>query len=130
MQNEKGNLIRINQLLYIDIRPTENEKKLHLGLISGKYDVNDDFEEQCHKWFKKLCNANKQHNVYEESLFSKMLDKLKKDTIVNCFFYKYITSNRHNLALLKDFWFSKLKPFAYFNLNQQISFTIKCLLGL
>jgi glycosyltransferase involved in cell wall biosynthesis len=72
--------IRLYQLSFLRITPTEREKAIHLALVQGIYNKNIDMKE-VEKWICKLLNANKQHAYYKTQEFENFIQALR---------YKYI----------------------------------------
>lgn len=133
VQIEKTQLVRNLQIeTLLERSITQEEVNLLRLLIQLKSDpISREIEKivDIEKLVKCLISANQKANTYLEPEFSNLLIGKLSSLRQIIYFHSYIASDYHNLRLLKDFWFSPLKPSSYFSKRQNIAFTIKCLLN-
>ena len=72
-QDSFANQIRINQLTFFKIRPTETEKKLHLSFIQGDFDHCID-KKMIDDWIDRLLEANRRTQYYTQNKLKNFLD--------------------------------------------------------
>jgi glycosyltransferase involved in cell wall biosynthesis len=67
-----GDQIRINQLAFFGIDPTETEKTLHLAFIKSEANVHFD-EKTMDKWIERLLVSNKRNQYYSQQKLQNFL---------------------------------------------------------
>lgn len=103
-QRDIVNLIRINQLHYLGIVPTEREKTIHLAALAESIEAEINTEE-LKAWIDKLIFANTQRKIYSEKEFSNMLNKCLEKFMGN----RSMSAKRKTESFLKNIFFWKKK---------------------
>ncbi len=96
-------LVWCKQLLDLGITPTQEERELHctilnLGLVNlDDNGFNREWAARVEEWLNNLLEANQRTKVYQEELFSALIEELR-----NCFYLNYFyTTKPWSISMLK-----------------------------
>lgn len=116
-QETTADRIRHNQLLQLDITPSQEESILHRSIASRKFQADKDFVEKSEEWLRKIKQSNETLQCYPEPAFSKVLAE-----------YWFAVCN-HASSLgswsWKIFWQSPLSK-SELNPKRKMEFAVKC----
>lgn len=113
----------LNQLKYLNVEPTDNEFKLHKAILSRESLPSVELVQQSELWLDKIESANEKIKLYDDILFVQMIENLRIATKRN-----YFIQEKYTFGLLKGFFNPSIKIYKFFNLKEQVIFSIKCLL--
>ena len=111
-------LVRLAQLQYLGIRPTEEELSLHQALSAWQFQATSDFIDASLVWLHKLKAANDVADIYQEPVLLKVLGQR--------WFALCATATPLGLWTLKTFQRTPLSGGAGLTWMQMLKFAVKC----
>lgn len=117
-QQVTGDSVRLNQIMSLGIRPTQEELDLHRSISTLRFEASKNFIRQADAWLCRLKEVNEKKSIYSESVFSKVLGER---WLAVC---KRATGL--GIWLWKEFKRSPLSEAIMLSQLQKVSFGIKC----
>lgn len=118
-QQQAADKVRLNQLLQLGIRPSDEEFNLHRSISSYRFYAKKDYVEHVESWLIKVKSANAKMNFYPEREFSEVISH-----------YWFIVCN-HAAELgfwtLTKFLKSPLRGNAELNRTRKAKFVLACM---
>lgn len=123
---DHANKVKVRQLKHnLKISVSAGESDLHKTLLEGKTGEEIDFK-RLDNWMVKLSEANQRERYYDQILFRQLL--LSIDPRAK----KFIYNSRFNVSLLKDYYLSGNRHYAFlrkeFGFSKELVLMVKSLL--
>jgi glycosyltransferase involved in cell wall biosynthesis len=99
-QQQIADTIREKQLRKLEIDFSNKELALHNQISRGNFEINNNFLQQCDRWFTKLKKANLNKKIYPLEEFNKLLENkwyVIRDYSINSEFRKHFSLYRSSL---------------------------------
>lgn len=120
-QKQNSRRIKLGQLKYLQLQPTDKEERAHLCLFDGQFDRYREpvVIKEADEWMDKIVQANRRLGIYEE----KLLLKEWRSRFFGSYIYEY------NMQVWKIIRHSSCARLCRATPRQKLRLLIKCLMG-
>jgi hypothetical protein len=120
-QKQNSRKVKLSQLKYLQLQPTDKEERAHLCLFDGQFNRYREPAaiKEADEWMYKIVQANRQMGIYEEGLLLKEW-RLR-------FFGSYIYE--YNMQVWRIIRYSSCARLCRVTPRQKLRLLAKCLMG-